>query len=105
MKKVMSPDNNVEDIVGFIEKRLGEKKKEVSSFLDCHSGNQMFVRYLHTPASRRSKTETSFEREQSAKKEQLRRLSTENNFFKRMNQNVVHQPRVKRISVNRSREE
>lgn len=105
LKKVLSPDNNLEEIKSFIEEKTIQKNKDQMSFMNKQENDQMYIRYLHTPSarSRRVKTENSSERESSSKKDELRRLSTSgDNFFNEFNQTVSHHTKSRRISVNRS---
>lgn len=60
MKKITSTENNLEEIIPFIEDKTQKKNQEINEFLKKHE-NDIFVRYMHTPSAnaRRVNTESS----------------------------------------------
>lgn len=60
MKKIISTENNLDDIIPFIEDKASKKNQEINEFLRRHE-NDIFVRYMHTPSAnaRRVNTESS----------------------------------------------
>lgn len=57
-KKLLSPDNNLEEIVPFLEERAALKNREMEEFLRRYEGNALFSRYLHTPSARSRRVNT-----------------------------------------------
>jgi CRP-like cAMP-binding protein len=105
LKKVLSPENNLEEIVPFLEQRGAQRRQEVREFLQKYESNNLFVRYLHTPSakSRRVNTESAVYRQRSERAEELRKLSSaSNNFFNEFNKTVKQEVRSTRISVKKS---
>ena len=60
MKKIISTENNLDDIIPFIEDKAHKKNQEINEFLRRYE-NDIFVRYMHTPSAnaRRVNTESS----------------------------------------------
>lgn len=67
IKKLLSPENNLEEIAAYIDKQATLRAKELADFLSKYENNQLFARYLHTPSarSRRVNTESSVYKERS----------------------------------------
>lgn len=60
LKKITSTENNLEEIIPFIEDKANKKSQEINDFLKKHE-NDIFIRYMHTPSAnaRRVNTEST----------------------------------------------